>query len=195
MSKIFIFLFKICLFSIILPFNSSFADNISDFQIEGISLGDKALDYFSKLELNNSIDSRNYKNNEFKYYFLEYPKSKTYEFIQITVKPIDKDFEIYGIQGHIFYKNINQCHKKMEEIKIEIDDLLNIESFADSGEHHSDPSGKSTYKRYQYYLNEDRVEIICYDMSKEFENKGAKDRLAVGLDKSEFVEFLTRNYQ
>ena len=32
-------------------------------------------------------------------------------------------------------------------------------------------------------------------MSEEFEKKGAKDRLAVGLDKSEFVEFLTINYQ
>jgi hypothetical protein len=194
MNKIFELLFKICLFSTILSFNSSFADNISDFQIEGISLGDKALDYFSKLELNNSIDSRNYKNNEFKYYFLEYPKSKTYEFIQITVKPSDKSFEIYGIEGHMFYKNINQCHKKMEEIKIEIDNLLNIEGFTDSGEHYSDPSGKSTYKRYLYYLNEDRITIICYDMSKEFEKKGAKDRLAVGLDKSEFIEFLDRNY-
>lgn len=195
MNRIFKFLFKIFLFFQILSLNVLFAEDISDLQIEGISLGDKALDYFSKVELNNSIDAYNYKNNEFKYYFLEYPKSKTYEFIQITVKPSDKSFEIYGIQGHIFYKNINQCHKKMEEIKTEIDDLLKIESFADSGEHYSDPSGMSTYKRYEYYLNEDRVEIICYDMSKEFENKGVKDRLAVGLDKSEFVEFLTINYQ
>ena len=33
-----------------LSFNSN-ADNIKDFQIEGISLGDSALDYFEKKEL------------------------------------------------------------------------------------------------------------------------------------------------
>ena len=113
MNKIYKLLFKTLLFSNILLSNVSFADNISEFQIEGISLGDKALDYFSKFELNNSLDAQNYKNNEFKYYFLEYPKSKTYEFIQITVKPNDLNFEIYGIKVNIFYKNINQCHKKM----------------------------------------------------------------------------------
>ena len=49
-------------FSLIYIFSSPiFADSISDFQIEGISLGDKALDYFSKFELNNSIDAQNYK--------------------------------------------------------------------------------------------------------------------------------------
>ena len=32
-------------------------------------------------------------------------------------------------------------------------------------------------------------------MSKELEKKGTKDRLAVGLDKSEFIKFLNTNYQ
>ena len=34
----------------------------------------------------------------------------------------------------------------MEEIKIEIDDLLNIESFADTGEHYSDLAARVLIK-------------------------------------------------
>ena len=43
---------KILLALFILFFSSSlFADDISDFEIEGMSIGDSALDYFSKEQL------------------------------------------------------------------------------------------------------------------------------------------------
>ena len=39
------------------------ADDISDFEIEGISIGDSLFDYYSKKELNNSIEIYKYKRN------------------------------------------------------------------------------------------------------------------------------------
>ena len=94
-------------------FNSQllFAEDISDFQIEGISIGDSAYDYFSNNELKNAYEIYNYKNNEFRYYFLPYTHSKTYEYLQITVKPSDQ-FVIYGLQGHIIFNDIKECQKK-----------------------------------------------------------------------------------
>ena len=50
------------------------ADDIRDFQIEGMSIGDSALDFFSKNELNNAHEIHNYKNKKYRYYFLSYDK-------------------------------------------------------------------------------------------------------------------------
>ena len=66
MKKLCIYFFLV-LFSLQTP---SWAEDIRDFQIEGMSLGDSALDYFTKEELNNALDITYYKNNVFMYYFL-----------------------------------------------------------------------------------------------------------------------------
>lgn len=182
---IFVFLFS----------SFSFANNIRDFQIEGISLGDSALDYFSVEDLNNAYDIFDYKNSGFRYYFLTYQNSKTYEYIQITVKPNDKDFIIFGLQGHIFYNEIEKCYDQMYLIKKELNTLFNIKSIEDNGSHYIDPSGKSTYHRSIFYFEgDDVVEIICYDMSVSLEEKGKSDRLAVNMTKRIFKDFINKNY-
>ncbi len=186
---------KFLFFLLFIISTNSFADDITEFQIEGISLGDSLLDYFSKDDLKNAYDTHDYMDNKFRYYFLSYKNSKTYEYLQITVKPDDKNYIIYDLQGHIFYKNINDCYEKMEGIKKELDSLFSIKSFQDKGDHYMDPSGESTYSRYSYYLeNDDSVEIVCFDMSKTLEENGAFDRLAITLTKDEFQTFITDNY-
>lgn len=183
------------LFFIIFSYSVN-ADDITEFQIEGISLGDSLLNYFSKDDLKNAYEIHDYKNNKFRYYFLSYKNSKTYEYLQITVKPDDKNYIIYDLQGHIFYKkNINECYDKMENIKEELDRLFSIKSFEDKGNHYIDQSGESTYSRYSYYFEDyDSVEIVCFDMSEALEKDGAFDRLAITLTKDEFSTFITENY-
>ena len=44
-------------------------DNIRDFQIEGMSIGDSALNYFTKEELKNALEIGKYKSDKFFYYF------------------------------------------------------------------------------------------------------------------------------
>ena len=62
MKKLSTYLFLI-LFTLQAP---SWADDIRDFEIEGMSVGDSALDYFSKNELEN------------KFIKIEYPSSDEY---------------------------------------------------------------------------------------------------------------------
>ena len=170
------------------------ADDIRDFQIEGMSIGDSALDFFSIDELNNSLDKMFYKNKEFKYYFLDYPKSKEYEYIQITVKPNDLDFEIYSVSGHIIYKeNINNCKKKLELVNKEINSFFDTEPKKNKGKHWMDKSGQSTYTRILYEFNNGFAKLLCYDMSKEFEEKGKNDRFALTLISREFQEWIGKN--
>ena len=169
------------------------AEDISDFQIEGISIGDSALDYFTIKELNNSMDIHDYL-DEYRYYFLSYSRAKEYEYLQITVKQNDKKFIIHDIQGHIFYdKNIKDCLKKMKEIKKDIDKVLNVKGVKDSGTFPWDLSGKSTFERFSYYIEGGMADIVCFDMSKEFENKGKYDRFAITLSTSAFKQWLLSN--
>ena len=168
------------------------ADDIRDFQIEGISIGDSLLDYFTKNELNNAYEILNYKNNVFRYYFLSYSKAKDYEYLQITVKPKDKNFLIFGVQGHIFYtNNIRNCYKKMDVVKTEIDEVLDYKGVKDTGKHPIDKTGKSKFTRIYYKLSNGSAEIVCYDMSKKLEKKGKFDRFAITLDSKELKTFLT----
>ena len=90
------------------------ADDIRDFQIEGISIGDSALDYFTEDEITKHIKwhyNNDKKNNEFVIVeFYNYNSAKQYDGIQIAVKPKDKAYKIYIIAGDIQYEN-----KKNEE--------------------------------------------------------------------------------
>jgi len=178
----------------ILSFQSSVKSNdIRDFQIEGISVGDSALDFFSEKELKESPDIFDYKNKIYRYYFLYYSKSQTYDALQITVKPNDKKFIIHAIDGHIsFKKNIDDCYKSKKEVKKELDIFFGFEANDDAGNHPSDNTGDSKYSRSSYTLDDGGfVEIICYDMSKEFEKNGFEDRFAITLKTKEFLKFLT----
>jgi hypothetical protein len=103
------------------------ADDIRDFQIEGMSIGDSFLDFMNESEIKNkSSEIYYYKSRKYVYYF--YPSLdflKTYDGIQITIKGNDKDYKIHGLDGVINFKNdINSCHKKQNEIKKELDEIF-----------------------------------------------------------------------
>jgi len=111
--------------------NLTKADDIRDFQIEGMSIGDSALDYFTKKEIRTERKYRiKYPNsNKFSAItFYEHPMLKVYESVQINLKNKDKKYIIYSISGINFYNNnIDKCNKQMELISAQL-----IEIFPDS---------------------------------------------------------------
>ena len=89
------------------------ADDIRDFQIEGMSVGDSALDYFSeeKIKKNISIPGKKFNVSGFNF------DSGIYDRITIGYKTDDKKYEIHSISAHvIFGDNIKACYKKQNEI-------------------------------------------------------------------------------
>ena len=82
----------------VLLFSSKvFADDISDFEIEGMSLGDSLLDYFSEEEI---IEKEEYfyKNKKFVgIIFNNHPSFSIYEDVDFAYKPKDKKYIIYNI--------------------------------------------------------------------------------------------------
>ena len=102
------------LFIIIIVFVSlqswSSADDIRDFQIEGMSIGDSLLDYFSKKEISKFI---NYDDlpSDMKFRITEIYSGreinmKQYDGMQLYYKPKDPKYIIYALSGFLDCKNI-----------------------------------------------------------------------------------------
>ena len=117
MKKLSTYLFLI-LFSFSAP---SFADDISKYRIEGISIGDSLLDHLSKEEIITEIEinkpTYNYLTDDFGEVYL-YGKFEIYDVLSFFVKPKDKHYTIYAIKGGILYDDkLEQCFAKQKEIE------------------------------------------------------------------------------
>ena len=102
------------------------ADDISEFQIEGISIGDSALNFYSKKEIKKFM--KEFYPNSKKFYLMENDISKfqQYDTVQFAFKKKDKKFIIYGLSGGIWFENnINECLNKMSEIEKDLDIIFN----------------------------------------------------------------------
>ena len=95
------------LFLVLFSFSAlSFADDINELEIEGISIGESLLDYLSKDEIINEIEanksSYNYLNNDFGEVYL-YGNFEKYDYLSFFVRQNDKKYIIFSIAGLINY--------------------------------------------------------------------------------------------
>ena len=191
MKKLSLYLFLI-LFSFQAP---SWADDIRDFQIEGMSIGDSLLDYFSKEEIKNNTNTGYYTNNEYtSVEFFELPSFEIYETVEFNYKTDDKKYIIAAIAGTLFCeKNIEKCNKKQKEIDLEISNKFKkSQRDTDKLIHRADKSGKSTASQINFWLiSGDVVSIELLDWSEKITNeKGWTDNVSTGFLTEEFNDFL-----
>ena len=179
----------------VLLFSSSVvADDISDFQIEGISVGDMYINHFSEKTIEQN--KRNwFKDNKYTIVGDLYKSSfQTYDSLQLVFKTSDTKKEIHGIEGIVFYnEDIKSCLKEMKNIIIEISTLF--ENVNDLGEvtyeHSYDKSGESIETDRRFELDGDIILIGCQDWSKK---TGFSDQLRVSIRKKDYDEFLKTAY-
>jgi hypothetical protein len=171
------------------------AEDIRDFQIEGMSIGDSALNYYTKDELNNGIKSY-YPNKKF-YHIDIVSKGSTYENIQFAFKQNDKNFKIYNVSGGIFFVNkpFSGCLKKQKEITKEITTIFDNLKINEGSiyNHPADKTGKSKKKDVEItFTNTSELILIdCIDWSKKItKEKKWIDNLGVGLTSKEFENWL-----
>ena len=88
------------LFLVLFSFSaSSFADDIRDFEIEGVTIGDSLLDYMSEEEIKENVGFV-YENKKFTVSFYN-KSSETYDSVGITYKSKDKTYKIHSVTGLI----------------------------------------------------------------------------------------------
>ena len=102
------------------------ADDIRDFQIQGVGIGDSLLNIFSEKELNEFINNNNNVNfypKSKKFFTLAAPSvDENFRQINVDLKHLDKKFIIYGISQYKRSK-IDDC---LEEKKIAVKDIKNL---------------------------------------------------------------------
>jgi hypothetical protein len=172
------------------------ADDLRDFQIEGISIGDSLLKYYNLDQISNFF--RNNYNDE-KFYKLEISdqsllyKLKKYDSISFHLKKNDNNYIVYNIGGIIFYNEIDECLNEKKIITKEISEALDV---------------NLTYRKLsatwdkntKYYQSEGEVgkggvvAITCYDWSKKDEKKNNwRDNLSIDIYNKEVAIFIRQN--
>ena len=111
--------------------SSTKADDIKDFEIEGMSIGNSLLDYVNKRTINTS---RMYEYKDDKFYTIDLilDNFENYYAVQIHLKKNDQNFHIYGIGGAIkfgepgkyFPQSIKECKNQMNIIERDIDKIF-----------------------------------------------------------------------
>ena len=169
------------------------ADDIRDFQIEGISIGDSLLNHFSKSQIkaNSVYDYYPYiKKNPGKFYTIDIEDFDGDDFpmLQISVKKGDSKYKVYMIKGIIPFKDdMDGCLKKRNEINKSLSEIfLNLEKEEFTRKLTAD-TGKIMSITY-WFEKKDIIDVDCYDWSKK---SGYFDQLRIGATSYEFNDWLT----
>ena len=189
-------MFRVFLIIIALSF-PIFADDVKDYQMEGISIGDSLLQYMSENEIKKDLDyiyendSKTFGKDVASVYYEK--NLNTYDVVQVNFKIKDNSYEILGLMGTIFFEeSIEGCYKKQIQIFNELKLIFEDKEFNYSeGDHPGYPNGEVKFRRYSFYfVNDERsnFEIFCYEIDLE----GYRDRLVVSLKSIEFNKWLEK---
>ena len=170
---------------------SSWADDISGFQIEGMSVGDSLLDYFDKEEIEKFIYGDYYKDKTFTSVEYISQLDSKYEVIQIHFKTNDKKYIIFSIDGVIRFKdNIKNCNKEKNKISNEIEEIFKNLNKKEINTKMA--SGHGTLSGIKFkFKSGDYVEVVCYDYYNEYTDEtGFVDNLRVSMNRKELSEWI-----
>jgi len=206
MKKLLILLFSI----FFLSSSSVFADDISEFQIEGISIGDSLLDYMTEDEILSEIERT-------KYYYLRLNEPNKYAHVyswrdtptyddglsffvknNSTNKYIsnkNEKYRILSVRGMMnFTEDFDACLQKRDEIvEILSGMFINTPKEEYSYSHSSDPSGNSIKDDVYFRFNSgDLIEVSCDNFEETFRNKNNwTEGLNVVIRSAEISEWIT----
>ena len=188
MKKIFIIIFIYFLNSL------ANADDIKDFQIEGMSIGDSLLIKYSVDEINENIDPNVYAGKDGKFKLVGfYGTFGNYDGMQFAFKAKDKQYLIYGMNGGIFYSNMDECKKKLKSISNEVSYLFKdaVTNFDVKDLHEADKNNNSHVIADIFFLDSGSISIRCTDWSDEITKKyNWSDNLRVGVKHKEYNDWL-----
>ena len=175
---------------LILSFQSlSRADDIKDFQIEGITIKDSLLNYFSIKEINNSEIQMYRIPEKFKYerIYLDNFNFKNFEYLAIDIKMNDNKYIIYGVTGMIDYKEKEECKIKQNEINNSIKSFISVDPDIITIDSEYDETGESKVHYISYKLNSGYIQVICHLFA---EHTKIKSGLDLSIRTNEFQNWL-----
>ncbi len=174
------------------------ANDIRDFQIEGMSIGDSLLNFFSKKEINKFANyddlpsdmkfriAEFYSNNEM--------KMNTYDGIQIFYKPNDKKYILHSLGGFIDCEKKSQsdCEKIFNDISKDLRKFFKeIKPSEYSFKHPDDKSKNSIVKVLQFDVSGGSIAVKHTNWSN---TMNYADNVTVDVNTIESDEWMMSNY-
>tara|TARA_B100000787_G_scaffold24676_1_gene16501 strand:- start:156 stop:716 length:561 start_codon:yes stop_codon:yes gene_type:complete len=168
-------LLGIVVLGLLLSLNAK-ADNISDFQIEGISIGDSLLDFYDEKKIKSAKKIKEFKDN--KYEGKKFKNSKEFNEIQFMYLSKDKTKIITGISAiEDFDNNLKKCKEERDST---IDSLKKLFKSAKlHGPKKKKHGRKAEWEGYAFiFKSGDMAVFSCYYSKKD---KKFKDHLRISL--------------
>ena len=193
MKKLFLILI------ITLSFQSwSSADDVEDFQIEGMSIGESLLNYMDEniiIEKINSKSANYYPKRSFVVFTYKNESFKTYDDLGIVISPNDKNYTIHSIEGTLY---MNDCREKQLEVTNELKVFFDKKKYdfvsSPNLNYISDETGESKVHYEDFYFEDNSaVRVICWSLSKKFLDNGHANSLVVASNSKFFMNWIEKN--
>ena len=169
------------------------ADDIRDFEIDGISIGDSLFKFFNEDEILNAIKTIYPGSDKFFDVHLKLP-SENYDQITITLKKNDKNYIIYTLAGDIYFTDEeDKCLVKKDQITNDfLETMPNLKKEDYKHVYKTVDDGKS-YSHVSAFKLDDgsQIRVWCNFFTKETLNKKSFfNGLSVELTTKEQLEWL-----
>ena len=205
MKKIFFLIISVLSFQTL-----SLADNIQYFQIEGMKIGDSALDYFSESQLeDNEQGWHNYSYKEYSTSFM--PGKGIYNWFLVSYKNDDNNFTIGALAAGLEKSNYDnkECNNKLDSVASNISELFKntVQEEKKSYKLKADAAriypftGTSTVTSLSFnFLDGAKIILACYNMDKEAKENESfltsilsqNDSFRIEVRSSAFVNYLKK---
>ena len=167
------------------------ADDIREFEIEGISIGDNLLDHFNK-DYIDKLPAEYYPKSD-KFYVLDgsFENSDLYDGFQVGLKK--NSMKVHGISAGIFFDNMKDCLPHKKKVEEQISNIFNnIKKFSSEGKHDADPTGNSYMYQTQYsFPSGGVIAIECTDWSDKISKKyNWQDNFTISFYSKEYEYFV-----
>ena len=176
------------------------ADDISDFEIEGFSVGESLIKYSDQQEITKKIDDKtsyHYPNSKFVSINYTTENLNLFDSIGFVIKKNDPRFVIYAVEATIYFweNKIDKCYEKQKQIKDDLKiffgDKITIDAY--DTKYVGDETGNSMVRYVDFdFKDQSNSRIICYDLSDEI-NLKSPDQLYLVANSKEFMIFLNNN--
>ncbi len=171
------------------------ADDIREFEIEGITLYESALSHFSiSVLVKDTV--KDYTSNKYTTSNI-YDGLEMYDYIQISYKTNDSKYIIQDISAA---KNIkyDECLNQLDQVESDISSMYeNSSKISNDGkltyDHPVDKSGQSKITDIAWYFDDGHVIVAqCYNWNSKFgKKKGFKDSLTIAISNKDIDKWFS----
>ncbi len=182
---------KIFLLLLFLIFNFQFwvkADDIREFELEGVSIGDSLLNFTDELAIKSSISKKQYPNDKFIIYEADrFLQIKKYDYMGVTTLKNDRDYSVTSISGMINYDKLQKCLDLKKEIQNSIEKIIKYDQKEEVEYDIDDGKIYGVQFYFNPYPSVEAIVINCYH----FTNISGRPRnLSVSVNSENFAKFL-----